>query len=363
MLMLLVGFTIWVEIYESVYPPDAADEDTTIQVPWWKQAGAITNIVFMAVFTMIELYPLLELLEDLYWPRFLVCIGAPKPASKQAKPFMPVLELVKPRASIDATLEHVRKDRQLTRVARKAQSVSAFAATTSSAVAERRLAGSAGSLPAGPRRTPSTLLGLSAASRPELGLGTEYGALEQSATAPAPAAVLGAATAPTTCAEQPEFQVQSAYQFSPDREHGPQMTFASPIRSPASGPPLLSTLSWDDPVAGLANGAAFGPLDEAPDPNADVAWDTDQLSKSAVTLHWDETASKAVVVVHLNDAQLDSELQGRQATAPEIDEAHSDRALRSTGKPQAVRASALPWRKREYEELSTLKGEAAYQWT
>ena len=37
--------------------------------------GCVTNIVFMAVFTMIELYPLLELLEDLYWPRFLGFIG------------------------------------------------------------------------------------------------------------------------------------------------------------------------------------------------------------------------------------------------------------------------------------------------
>jgi hypothetical protein len=441
-LMLLVGFTIGVETYESIYPPDAADEDTTIQVPWWKQAGAITNIVFMAVFTMIELYPLLELLKDLYWPRFLDCIGAPKPAPKPAKPTMPVPELVKPRATIDATFEHnVFKDRRLTRVARKAQKGLAFAATTSSAVAERQRAASAGTLQAArPRLTPSSLLGLfrglSATSHPVLGLGTEHDALEPSA--PAPAANLGtgtvvsddsddsrqrpslsqrrilrnvgganeprssqpqlwemsrrevdlneeykpgdpssgtlaepvrqlrqtasgseSATAPTTCAEQPEFQVQSVYQFSSDREDDPQVTFASPTRSPASGPSLLSTMSRDDP--GLANDAAFGSLDGAPDPNVDVAWDTGQLPRSAVTLHWDETAHKAVVAVHLNDAQLDSELQGRQATVPEIDEAHSDGALRSTGKPQA--ASALPWRKREYEELPTLKGEADYQWT
>jgi hypothetical protein len=83
----LVGFTIVLDLNEGSLDPD---DGATVEAPAWMQAGAVANVVLMVLFTAIELWPLVELVREVYLPKL-----RRKPATKQVE-----LELAAPVAPV-----------------------------------------------------------------------------------------------------------------------------------------------------------------------------------------------------------------------------------------------------------------------
>jgi hypothetical protein len=73
----LVGFTIVLDLNEGSLDPD---DGATVEAPAWMQAGAVANVVLMVLFTAIELWPLVELVREVYLPKL-----RRKPATKQVE--------------------------------------------------------------------------------------------------------------------------------------------------------------------------------------------------------------------------------------------------------------------------------------